>query len=344
MMRWVAVVALVFLVGVPGVQAGAEDPTPDHYTTNFANIIGIIGAGGADWFFSYPTDVPTTGTYHLAVSVSTTAAATASLAVAAGSFQGSGCTVGTFTADTAATSIASGYLPITTTGPYCFGSVRFTLSASSTTITAVRATFQIASDTVSISSWPSLGISSWPSLAVSSWPTLNVAQSGAWTITDDANGWTMHQDPVSGTLNVVNSGQQTIKVCGQTGTCGRIAVDANSTISIGTASVNQTVQQELNLRFRGDIHDPGLEWFMSLAFWLMVFVGGCMMGWRLVVGFSIVWFPWLFDSAWPFGLSWALPLLFISLLLEWAGNKFILEKDDATGRYRVKRKDKEKST
>lgn len=49
-------------------------------------------------------------------------------------------------------------------------------------------------------------------ITISSWPTLNAVLSGGLTITDDANGWIIHQDPLSGTINVVNSGGQDIAI------------------------------------------------------------------------------------------------------------------------------------
>lgn len=205
-----AAIALILFLFIPNVSAGAEDPTPDNYETNFANIIGIIGAGGADWYVSYPTDVPTTGTYHVAVTASTTAAATANIALTAGSFQGNGCTIGSFTSDTAATSQASGYFPVTVTAAHCFGSVRLAITSGSTTITAIRASFQIAADTVTVSDdangWALTGIPTPPS---------------ALTISGELD---IHQDPVTGEL----------KICGQEGECGVI----QTTTEFGNVTVN----------------------------------------------------------------------------------------------------------
>lgn len=240
----------IVLALLPGASAGAEDPTPDPYHTTFANIIGVIGAGGAEWYVSYPTSVPGPGTYHVAVTASTTAAATTSLALTAGSFQGSGCTIGAFTADAAATSQASGHFPVTVSGAHCFGSVRLSITSGATTITAVRASFQIAQDTTEIR--------------------------------DDANGW--------------------------------------------------------NLDFPGSVSDPNVLWFALLAFWLFVFVGAMVMGWWIVVGMTIPFFPYVLNSAWPFNLAWFLPFLLLSLLIEWSSNRFRLEKDTGSGRYRVRRK------
>jgi len=290
-----ALAAMLLALATPSASAGAEDPNPDRYDTTFANIVGIIAAGGATWYVSYPTDVPVTGTYNVAISVSTTAAATASLAVTAGSFAGSGCSVGAFVADTAATSFASGYLPITTTGAYCFGSVRLTLAASSTTITAIRASFQIASDTVNVAGSLSVTNSGGQSLTITSWPSLLATLSGGVTVTDDANGWAIHQDALTGTVNVVNSGGQSLAVTSwpqlqallsggvtvtddangwamhQDQACGatiRCLSDTNSTLTIGTANVNSTTPD----KFRVEVENKSFDDFVPLGLLLVAMV------------------------------------------------------------------------
>lgn len=260
MRRGLAVVlALAALVGVPGAHAGAEDPTPDQYQTNFANIIGIIGAGGADWYVSYPTNVPTTGTYHVAVTASTTAAATANIALTAGSFQGSGCTVGAFTSDTAATSQASGYFPVTTTAAHCFGSVRLAITSGSTTITAIRASFQIASDTV--------------------------------TVTDDANGWALTgipdtQEEIQAIADALVDGV-TVKMCGQDGACGPIVTVTNTTVTIGTANVNSTTPDAFTVTVKNKSYDDTLPLLLLLAgmvyAWLRMHRTGWKWLWPLVI-------------------------------------------------------------
>lgn len=49
-------------------------------------------------------------------------------------------------------------------------------------------------------------------ITISSWPSLLATLSGGITITDDANGWAIHQDALSGSVSVVNSGGQNVAI------------------------------------------------------------------------------------------------------------------------------------
>lgn len=294
------------------VQAGAEDPTPDHYETTFANIVGIIAAGGAEWYVEYPTDVPTTGTYYAGVQVSTTAAATATLAIAAATFQGTGCTIGAFVADTTATSQASGYFPITTTGGFCYGTLRLTLSASSTLITAVRAQVQVSSDTVlnTLSGTVNVDVvDDTTADGMLTVPTTPQAPSSL-TLTGTLGVDLVDDTTADGKLTVAQD-----EACGATVRC---LSDVNSTTIIGTANVNTTEasQLQVDLKFPGSQGSNGGDFFLPVFLWffaLLVFLrlgrllaaGACTIG---LIGSLVV------DSA-PFQ-GVALVILLVAVWLE----------------------------
>jgi hypothetical protein len=297
-----ALLAALLLVGlVPAASAGAEDPTPDMYSTTFGNIIGIIAAGGADWYVSYPTNVPTTGTYHVAVTASTTAAATATLGITAGTFQGSGCTVGAFVSDTSATSQASGYFPVTVTGPYCFGSIRLTITATSTVITAIRASFQIAADTVTVS--------------------------GGLTVTDDGNGWLLTgipdtQEELQAIADALAAGL-TVKLCGQSGACGIIETSANTTINVG--STNVTEAQQVAVTFPGNVNSPGLVFVILLPFLFGLLIFFWWHGMRFAAAWAAAALLVALIPGLAYGLLLPLILIVIGVLIQF----FREEEEDA---------------
>jgi len=103
---------------------------------------------------------------------------------------------------------------------------------------------------------------------IEQWPALAISQSGAWAIADDANGWAVHQDPLSGTIEVeaddiVGSldGMATaiqsldrlrIQVCGSAGDVE--AGDCEAWDQIATFGSNDTVNNTLNAVFPDKLH------------------------------------------------------------------------------------------
>ena len=72
----------------------------------------------------------------------------------------------------------------------------------------------------------------------------------------------------------------------------------------------------------------GVDYFWWLQ---MLFIAACMvafmiMGWWFMVGISVALFPIILFDAWPFDLKWALPFLFLGIILEWASQRWRLRR------------------
>ncbi len=184
-------------------------------------------------------------------------------------------------------------------------------------------------------------------ISITSWPALTATLAGGLTITDDGNGWIIHQDALTGTINVVNSGGQTVAVSSWpellatidadvavSGTLtldGDLGVDilddttddAFLTIPTSTIDVNATFN---NATFQDNSIPVDWNWWLELIFVVGTMLACFVMGWWFMAAFPIIIFPHLLVPTWPFDMKWALPFLFLGIILEWVSQRWRLKK------------------
>lgn len=134
---------------------------------------------------------------------------------------------------------------------------------------------------------------------IDSWPTLNLA--GGLTVSDDTNGWAIHQDPISGDLELLITGwpdltvhqdpvSGSIQVCGQTGVCGpielapilaeisgRINTDVNGTLALSGVelALNQTLNNAtFNTQFPDsfEVTNPTSDFWVPVFLWFVAVI------------------------------------------------------------------------
>lgn len=256
-----AVAAILLAVAaVPNAAAASRDTGFDEYVV--WNAAGGLGGANIQTTLSvaYTPSLPSQAATTVGINAQSNNAQAGTVAIAVAGSSLTGCTVGTLTTTAGNTFGDTERLPLTLTGADCHGTVEITLTQGATLFGRINARISIVNHDLALTG------------------TL------AATVSDDVNGWNIHQD----------------QACGTTTPCAQ----------------NTELQR----------------FWLELVFFTIVFVGACMMGWKWVAGFAIPWFPHvLVGDVWPLDMQWAVPFLFLGVVLEWASQGWRLRKNRKVG-------------
>lgn len=254
----IAIVAFITLLPPAMAQEASASASgvSDHCTTYaLAKILLIINAGQVNVCISFDEETPAgTSPYVVGRASGPDNGAGSTLtytwSIVAGTLEG--CAAGTLFASTFQNAAASGstvYFETTMTSAECKGVLQLVLTAGATQLVVWNAAWNTDATVTDF----------------------NNAVTGGLTVTDDAGGWSIHQDPISGGLTVTDDATGWVlhqePICPPTAPCYHV-VDSNSNVTvIGDISTNVTNEPPKT------IWDVALEFAPLILGFLLLILG-----------------------------------------------------------------------